>query len=61
MLLHTFDFIIDVPTANCRSDYSSEKLIKYYIKPWVTVLNNKMQQHLKYQHQRTAVTVQFVK
>jgi len=31
-LLHTSDFIIDVPTANFRSDYSSKKLVKYHVK-----------------------------
>jgi len=32
MLLHTSGFIIDVPTANFRSDHSSEKLVKYRVK-----------------------------
>jgi len=32
MLLHTSYFIIYVPTANFRSDYSSEKLVKYHVK-----------------------------
>jgi len=30
MLLHTSYFVIDVPAADFRSDYSSEKLVKYH-------------------------------
>jgi len=38
MLLHTSYFIIDVPAADFRSDYSSEKLVKYNVKIMVDCL-----------------------
>lgn len=41
MLLHAFDFITDVPTANFGSDYSSEELVK--LKCHVKIMGDRLE------------------